>query len=562
MSRKIFTGMLILSLITTVLTSALVCGTIYNRYLTGMKDELKNKTSYIAAIVEKETDIYSNARWQLKPAITGCRITLISSDGTVLYDNTANAAEMENHSGRPEIKDALLYGKGENTRFSDTLNTQTYYYALEIASGRILRLSFTTYSALSVVYAALPFIFAIFAVMIAVSVFMARRQTKIIIAPINSIDLEKPEITEAYAELTPLLSRIHLQKKQILEQFHELEKIKIKFDAITENMSDGLIILDEKGRIMTANKGAIKSIGIKGNDYTGKPFLNIIKKIETHELVEAVLKSGNITEGEFEFKERRLRVRAAPARENGTVIGATIFIFDDTARYENEKMRREFTANVSHELKTPLTVISGYAEIISSGMAKPEDITGFASGIITETKRLLSMIDEIILLSKLDEKNSGYLHGRAIDLLEAARTAVERNRPAAEKRSISIDVSGESTVVHAVPELLSELIGNLVDNAIKYNREGGLVSVNVSQDGGGYAVLKVSDTGIGIGPEHIKRIFERFYRVERGRSGTDRGTGLGLAIVKHAADYHNAAIEIDSKPGSGTEIRIKFNPAK
>ncbi len=561
MSRKIFTGMLILSLITTVLTSALVCGAIYSRYLTGMKDELKNKTAYLAAIVEKETDAHGSPGWRFEPAITGCRITLISSDGTVLFDNTADATGMENHSDRPEIRDALLYGKGENTRFSDTLNTQTYYYALEIDSGKILRLSFTTYSALSVVYGALPYIIAIFAVMTALSVFIARRLAKKIIAPINSIDLEKPDETEAYAELTPLLSRIYLQKKQILMQLHELEEIKSKFDAITENMSDGLIILDEKSRIMSVNKGAIKFLDIEGTDYTGRHFLNINRKIETHELIEAALKNGSTTEGEFELKERHLRVRAAPARENGTVIGAIIFIFDDTVRYENEKMRREFTANVSHELKTPLTVVSGYAEIIGNGMAKPEDIAGFASGIITETKRLLSMIDEIILLSKLDEKNSGYLHSRPLDLLDAARTAVERNRPAAEKRSINIDISGEHAVVDAVPELLGELIGNLVDNAVKYNREGGLVSVNVIQDSG-YAVLKVSDTGIGIGLEHIERIFERFYRVDRSRSGTERGTGLGLAIVKHAADYHNAAIEIDSKPDNGTEIRVKFHLAK
>jgi Signal transduction histidine kinase len=510
--------------------------------------ELAGEAQCISAGLEGMGDSY------LDKLQTASRITIIKSDGTVVFDNVADASQMENHSNREEIREALADGVGQSIHFSRTLLEKTLYYAVKLDDGRVLRISATQDSVFSLLFdAALPFIGSVILVL-ALSGLFASRLAKSITKPINSLDPENPEKFSVYSELEPLVNRLREQKRTIRKQLDELSRSQREFAAITENMSEGFILIDNKRQILSGNKSGLDAIGTDGSGRT-KTISRSWCRIELCGAVDVAL-TGERRETLLSGDEQTVQVIASPVVSNGQINGAVLLIMDVTEREQRETLRREFTANVSHELKTPLTSISGFAELMKEGIVPPDKVKEFAADIYTESRRLIALVDDIIKLSRLDE-NTPQPEREEVDLYELSDDILENIRPAAEKRSIKLSLDGEHIKIKGVWRILNEVVFNLCDNAIKYNRDGGEVKIRLERTATEIK-LSVSDTGIGIPYVLQSRIFERFYRVDKSHSRGVSGTGLGLSIVKHGAQYHGARVELESEPGKGSKFTVIF----
>jgi len=478
------------------------------------------------------------------------RVTIISQDGTVLFDNYANPDDLDNHLDRPEVIDALAGGYGESERYSDTLLEKTYYYAMRLKDGNILRLSVTAASIYSVIYRFVPAFILSALFVLCISFFAARAFTNRIIEPINNIDLSKPEI-DTYDELSPFVREIMRQKQSVSEHLSALESRVNTINAITGGMKEGLILTDKEGVILSANASAEGIFGKGKSGIINKNIIEVCRDVSLLQNIKLCL-AGDSIETVFEAGERTYGLYLNPVYENGFVSGIVILFLDITERLKAEISRKEFSANVSHELKTPLTTISALTEMFENGMVKDEDKQAFFSKISFQTKRLISIVDDIIRLSEFDEAVS-IGEFSEFDVLNLANLAVSNLQNAADEKGVSLKVIGNNLNIFANERMIDELFYNLIDNGIKYNKSGGSVTVAI-EDGEEFCRITVADTGIGIPEAHLSRVFERFYTVDKSRSKKQGGTGLGLSIVKHIARFHKGKVEMHSVENAGTSV--------
>ena len=548
MNKKIFRSTCLVAFFVFLLSLVMIFGILFGHFESMLTKELKSEAEYIAKAVDQAGEDYLSAINSYD-----ARITLISPDGTVLFDSVADPSSMGNHLGREEVQKALKYGAGESSRISNTFTEKTYYYAVKTANGDILRLSNTQFSIFQLLLSLLqPMAFVCAAALIIAAV-LSSKVSKSIVAPINSIDLENPENSEVYDELSPLLTKIANQKKAIDRQIKEAMKNQERFRIISENMSEGFAVTDSEGHLLTYNKVLLNILGMEEKDTS-----NILKYNRSNEFIKCMeeVLDGRHSECTINVGQSIYSVMANPVFDGTSVIGSVIVLFDITSKIEGEKMRREFTANVSHELKTPLTSISGFAEIIKNGGLPREVVEDFSVSIYEEAQRLITLVNDIIKLSKLDEESSLYSFEQ-VDLRDVANRVVSRLKNDAEGRNLTVSVIGGSATVPAVLQITEEMIYNLVDNAIKYNKEGGNIDILIN-DSQSSASIIVRDTGIGIPLSHQSRVFERFYRVDKSHSKEIGGTGLGLSIVKHGAMYMGASVKLESEEGKGTSVCITF----
>lgn len=552
MTKKIFHSILLVAC-TVLLACYLVILTSLNDYFTSLrKSQLKTQLSFASTAVEDEGIEY------LKNLENGeYRLTLIDTDGTVLYDTNADAATMENHSDRREFQEAFLSGYGESHRYSRTLTEQTYYFAKKLSDDRVLRISTSQVTIVSLLLGMLQPLLVITFLAILLSVFLAKRASRNLVKPLNNLDLNDPLSNDVYEELSPLLRHMAQQNKQIALQMDELSRSQNEFNAITSNMSEGLIVLNKDGVVVSLNTAARKIFEAE-EDSIGKDFLTIDRTPEISRAIKETL-SGKKQELEYEKNGRNYDLCINKIVEKDEVIGVLLLAIDNTEKIQAEQNRREFTANVSHELKTPLQSIIGSADLIESGLVKPEDMPRFIGHIKTDAARLVSLVSDIIRLSQLDENTE--MNRENVDALSVAKEALEMVGPIAESRNISLTIKGEPAPLNSVHKLLYDIIYNLCDNAVKYNKEGGFVKVDVKTAGDKVQVA-VSDNGVGIAPADQSRVFERFYRVDKSHSRESGGTGLGLSIVKHAVAYLKGSISLESTLGKGTTITVSFPTEK
>ncbi len=551
MRKKIFKNMCLLALVTILLSSLLVTIVYYANSDARMKSEVREETRFVRGAVE-----LSGQDYLATVENTANRITLIDTDGTVLYDNQADPATMENHSDREEFQEASTAGAGEATRISDTIAEQTFYYAVKLQNGQVLRVAATTDSVFAAVLAVLPWILGVEVLVAVCTVLFSNFLTKKIVAPINRLDLDHPADNEIYDELSPLLGKISRQNEVIAQQIKSLREKQEEFTSITENMSEGFLVLDNNTDILSYNTSALRLLGaeaVPAESHVSALALN--RSAGFRSAVDGAL-AGKRSEQLVRQGGRCCQVMANPVLRDGEVEGAVVVILDITEREERENLRREFTANVSHELKTPLTSISGFAEIIKNGIVKPEDIPRFAGNIYEESQRLVTLVDDILNLSRLDEADV-QLEREDFDLSSLARDVAGRLKASAKKNGVVITVIGDKAEINGVKSIVDEMVFNLVDNAVKYNKQNGRVTVTVDSSSDGTA-LTVTDTGIGIPQADVDRVFERFYRVDKSHSKEIGGTGLGLSIVKHGAAFHNAKVSLQSTEGEGTTVRLVF----
>lgn len=549
MTKRIYRGILLSSVITMLACLIFTIGIQYQMYDESTKDALKDK-AYIISLNSESGDLskYADAKE---------RITLITSSGNVLFDNKAIADKMENHLSRKEVKEALDSGEGYAVRRSETLGSKSCYYALQLKNGNILRISDDSLTVWTVLINLLPAICAIAIMTLVLSSVLAAVISKKILKPLNSIDLENPDAQNVYDELIPFINKINMQNRKIDRQIARLTRSRREFDIITENMSEGLVLTDIKGNILTHNKGIEKFFGV-GEDINGKNILTLNRSEVFREIFSDITEKRR-GEDILSLNGRYYDMTANPVYdEDGTPCGAVILAVDITEKEKREKLRREFTANVSHELKTPLTSISGISDMLMNGIVAPEDIKGFAGDINKESARLITLVNDIIKLSELDEGAYSTETDEKVDLLKTAAEVKERLEKIAAKKNVKIAVTGEDAEITGGESLVFEMIYNLCDNAVKYNKENGNVTVSVGTSEG-TPFVTVKDTGIGIPPEYTDRIFERFFRVDKSRSKESGGTGLGLSIVKHIAMSLGADIRVESTVGKGTEITVTFN---
>lgn len=552
MKRKIFSSLLLLSLITLFLSVALLSIVLYQQLAEDMRRELRNQAAYVSAGYYEGDMEYLEA---IRGANRESRITLIDQYGTVLFDNRADVATMDNHRDRSEIAEAFAEGQGESIRMSDTVGTQSFYFAIRLIDGRVLRVSSNSDSVTEALTNSSVVIAMILILVICMAILLARFQTRRIVKPINEIDLEQPMNNKVYDELAPLLIKIQHLHDSVEKQMQEQAERTRHFSEITENMEEGLVILDENGHVVTANPSALVFLESGVGEYIGKHFSTINRSLTLRTAVGSALLS-NSNEAVMTAGNRSFQLRANPVTKYGKVSGVILLLLDVTEKQRSETQRREFTANVSHELKTPLTAISGYAELLKNRMVPGDEAADFAGRIFEEASGLIALVEDVIRLSQLDERSIPEPM-EEVDLLMAANSVMARLASKAKQTNIELTVDGSGGVILAVPHLIEELLINLCDNGIKYNKEGGKVGISVEQFPAGIR-LTVADTGIGIPAEHRERIFERFYRVDQSHSKETGGTGLGLSIVKHIAAYHKASIELTSRVGQGTSISVTF----
>lgn len=547
-----------LIVITTLVTYVLTFRAMYLQLFTVMKEDVENKARSLKSSFDLLGEDYASYELYVNP---NDRITIIRPDGTVLYDTNADIRTLENHKDRPEVRSALLNGFGEDNRMSDTMGTQNFYYALPLENGNILRVSMTTASIFTQLGGMMPQLLVIGMIVTLCAVITTDLLTQRLIAPMNQIDLEHPLDNEVYEELTPLLHKIDKQNKQIEQQIVSLQEKQEEFLAITENMKEALIIIDEKAVVLSMNQSAKEIFSYTAKDNTEKHILTINRNEKVLEAVNTVL-VGQDYNDQMELNGRWYRLLASPVYIGEKRRGAVLLILDITEIQKAEEMRRDFSSNVSHELKTPLMSISGYAEIMMNRMVQPDDIPEFSNRIFQEAKRLTKLIEDIMMISKMDE-NKISMEYRQVKLLAMSEETVSHLKVIAEHAKVTLSVKGEDIEITAVPQLMEEIIYNLCDNAIKYNKPNGEVNVTIEKEMDektkkSYAIVSVSDTGIGIAKEHQDRIFERFYRVDKSHSRETGGTGLGLSIVKHSVMLHNGEISMESELGVGTTITVKF----
>ena len=551
MTKKIFQSILLVAGCVLLASLLIIMGFLYDYFGGVEENQLRDELSLAAAAVED-----GGADYLSRLTADRCRLTWIAADGSVLYDTKTNAESLENHASRAEVSQALATGTGESTRYSSTLMEKTMYYAQRLDDGTVLRISISRATVGMIAVGMIQPLLIVLIVALILSGLLARRLSRRIVDPLNSLDLEHPLDNDAYEELSPLLKRIHRQHVEIQMQLRELREKTDEFTQITGSMREGLVLLDEHGSILSISAAAQALFGADAQ-CVGRDFLTIERSHEISAAIQAAAADGH-SEVRAERAGRVYQFDISRITSDGKFLGTVILAFDITEQEFAERNRREFTANVSHELKTPLQGIIGSAELIENGMVKPEDLPRFVGHIHAEAARLVTLIDDIIRLSQLDEGDA--MPTEPVDLLAVSQEAAENLHDAAAARNVTVSVTGQPAVLPGVRRLIYEIVYNLCDNAIKYNRDGGRVDVTVAADAGGSSIT-VADTGIGIAPEHQARVFERFYRVDKSHSKASGGTGLGLSIVKHAVQYHHGRIELESTPGTGTTIRVVFpNP--
>lgn len=548
MTKKIFQSILLVAGAVLLASLLIIMGFLYDYFGGVEENQLRDELSLAAAAVEDGGTDY------LSQLTAGrYRLTWIAADGSVLYDTRTDAESLGNHASRAEVSQALATGTGESTRYSSTLMEKTMYYAQRLADGTVLRISISRATVGMIAVGMIQPLLIVLIVALILSGLLARRLSRRIVDPLNSLDLEHPLDNDAYEELSPLLKRIHRQHVEIQTQLRELHERTDEFTQITGSMREGLVLLDEHGDILSINAAAQALFGADAQ-CVGRDFLTIERSHEISAAIQAAVADGH-SEVRAERAGRVYQFDISRITSDGKFLGTVILAFDITEQEFAERNRREFTANVSHELKTPLQGIIGSAELIENGMVKPDDLPRFVGHIHAEAARLVTLIDDIIRLSQLDEGDA--MPTESVDLLAVSQEAAENLQDAAAARGVTVGVTGQPAVIPGVRRLIYEIVYNLCDNAIKYNRAGGRVDVTVAADADGSSIT-VADTGIGIAPEHQGRVFERFYRVDKSHSKASGGTGLGLSIVKHAVQYHHGRIELESTPGTGTTIRVVF----
>ena len=556
MTKRIFGGAFIVSLVAIISAVAMVLGVAYTKEQQLFKRQLEQQAMLLAATMENtspDDDVESLRK--LSHDIHGTfenRITYIGQDGTVLFDNEADPATMENHLGREEVVAAKQSGTGTAIRESYTMSEMTVYCARVIGYDCIVRVAGTMDTVAARIAGMWWEVLLVVIIAAMVSLGVAAIVARVVVKPINSIDLKNPDIGESYSEIAPLLHRISEQNHEIDQQIAELTRSRKEFSLITENMSEGFIIIDSRTEVLSYNTAALK---ILGSDFTGssRSALVLNRSEAFRSAVEDAL-AGKRSETDLTLSEKIYQVIATPAFTGSSVTGAVMIILDITEKEAREELRREFTSNVSHELKTPLTTIYGISDMLVGGIVKPEDIPGFAKNIRDEAGRMITLIQDILKLSQLDENTFSDQRER-VDLYELAQSAAERLRPQADEKHVTISVTGERSEFTGIATVLEEMIYNLLDNAVKYNKQGGRADVDVRSSGDDI-VVTVSDTGIGVPADSIDRIFERFYRADKSHSRKIGGTGLGLSIVKHGVSLHGGSITVKSSEGSGTTFTM------
>ena len=546
MTNKIFRSIVSVAMVVLVASLFIASSFLYDYFNRSQVNQLKEELTLVAENVDKVgTEYFENFDSSI------FRFTLVSSDGSVLYDSQAKAGEMENHLEREEISEALKDGSGSSARYSSTLTERTFYEATRLENGNVLRISVSQITVGALILGMLPAICAIILISVVVALIMSHKMATAIVKPLNKLDLENPTEIETYEELTPILTKINKQHKQITRQMQDLRRMSDEFEQITNSMNEGLVLLDDKGTTLSINTAAKKLFGVD-SDVVGRNFLTVDRSADMRHAIEKALKGKH---GEFREERNGNEYQFVVNRteSEGKTVGVVILCFDVTETAFAERNRKEFTANVSHELKTPLQSIIGSAELLENGLVKPEDTERFVGNIKKEASRLVALINDIIRLSQLDEDSEPATE--SVDLYELSKEVIEVLSVSAAKRQVNLELEGESCIIKGIRRYLYEIIYNLCDNAIRYNKENGKVIIDVSQKDGN-TVLSVTDTGIGVPAEHQSRIFERFYRVDKSHSKETGGTGLGLSIVKHAVAFHGGKIKLESKVNEGTTITV------
>ena len=554
MYKRIFRSVCLTAFAVFIASLALIMGMLYQYFDGQLKEEIRTETNYLAHAVnisgeEYLTDLSSSDK----------RITLIGADGTVLYDSEADPDTMDNHSQRDEVIAARKYGLGESVRYSDTLTEKTVYCAVRLDSGDILRVSDVQASTFTVLLSFAQPIFAVIIAVLILSALAASRVSAGIVRPLNQMDLDSPSpVLEGYDELSPLFRRIEHQRATIEHQLEDAVKMREEFRMITENMSEGFLVIDRATNLLTYNTSALRLLGVKEGE-VGRSVLELNRSEEFRSAIDEALAGGH-AQRHMTIGSRTYSLIANPVHEGEAVIGAVIVLLDITEQEQREQLRREFTANVSHELKTPLTSISGFAELMKTGTVPREDALDFSARIYDEASRLIALVGDIIKLSELDEGGSFASAAEDVDLRALCEEIRDRLSPAAQARAVTFSVTGEEVRLHTSRKMLEEIIYNLCDNAVKYNRVGGKAEAVISRSEDQEVVLKIRDTGIGIPDEDQQRVFERFYRVDKSHSREIGGTGLGLSIVKHGAAALGIEIRLESREGVGTSVTLTFPP--
>lgn len=552
MTKRIFRFILTVSLAVLLACLALTVGVLHGYFSDRVRQELASRADYIARGVEQGGASYFNG------LDADCHITWLTGQGLVLYDSRKDTSAAQKREDRDEIRQTLLAGKGKTAWwYTDSASEKTMSYALRLSDGTVLRVSDTQHLVWTLVRQAMQSVVLVMLLALVLALVLANRVARQIVRPINRIDLNDPGNSEIYEELTPLLSRIRSQNLQIERQVQELKRQRAEFEDITENMSEGLLVIDTQTRVLSCNSAALRLLGAKESGRGAETVYALNRESDFRRCVEEAL-SGRHSEKMISRQDDCRQIIASPVDQDGQTVGAVLVILDVTEREQREGLRREFTANVSHELKTPLTAISGTAEILENGLVKPEDIPHFAGNIHRETARLIDLVNDIIKLSRLDEggPNDAW---EDVDLYALTEDVLKQVRIPAERKELTLALRGGPATARGVPQILEEIVYNLCDNAVAYNRPGGSVTVTVEDTAAG-ARVTVADTGIGIPREAQSRVFERFYRVDKSRSGG--GTGLGLSIVKHGAAYLGATVRLESKPGKGSTFTVTFPKAE
>ena len=549
MTKKIFRSIITVAMVVLLASLFIASSFLYDYFNKSQVTQLKEELSLVATNVDKVgTEYFDNFDSSV------FRFTLVSADGSVLYDSQAKAEDMENHLDREEIAEALENGNGSSARYSSTLTERTFYEATRLQNGNVLRISISQVTVGALILGMLPAICAIILISVVVALIMSHKMAKSIVKPLNELDLENPAENETYEELTPILTKINKQHKQITRQMRELKQKSDEFEQITASMNEGLVLLDKKGMVLSINAAA-KKLFSADETAVGRDFLTLDRSTDMSRAIEKAL-DGKRAEFREERNGSEYQFVINRTESDGKTVGIVILCFDVTETAFAERNRKEFTANVSHELKTPLQSIIGSAELLENGLVKPEDTKRFVGNIKNEATRLVSLINDIIRLSQLDEDSEPATE--SVDLYDVANEVVEILTVSAAKKQVELHLNGEPCVMNGIRRYLYEIIYNLCDNAIRYNKDGGKVIVDLKNKDSNI-ILSVSDTGIGIPAEHQSRIFERFYRVDKSHSKETGGTGLGLSIVKHAVAYHGGKIKLESTVNVGTTITVCFD---
>ena len=552
MTKRIFRAICLVALAVFLASVTLIMGILYDYFSQVQQDQLRIEAGLAARGVEENGAAYFDGL-----DTQSYRITWIGADGTVLFDSDSDASTMENHLEREEVKQAMVSGYGHSARYSSTLMERLLYSAQRLEDGSVIRLAITQNSVLTIMLGLIQPVLLVSLVAVILALVLASRVSKTVVRPLNELNLDEPLNNEGFDELSPLLRRIDSQQRQLKGQALELKQKRDEFLAVTSNMSEGLVLLNSSGTILSINNAA-STILDADKSSVGQDILTVNRSLEMQKLLEEA-KTGQRSETKLCLTGREYQLDASPIISGGNIGGVALLLFDITERENAEQLRREFTANVSHELKTPLHSISGCAELMKNGMVKPEDTVRFAGQIYSEAQRLINLIEDIIRLSRLDEGAEDMQRER-IDLYALSGSVIDSLGNEAKENKITLELCGGPAFIWGVRQLVSGMIYNLLDNAIKYNKANGSVKLSVSNEGE-FSVLNVSDTGIGIPQEHQSRVFERFYRVDKSHSKEVGGTGLGLSIVKHSAMVHNAKIDLQSTPGKGTSITVRFPKA-